>query len=106
MKISYICSPFRAETEEQKQKHVDYARKLLKDMLLFNNITIAPHLLYTQILDDSNKKDRDFAMRLCRGWVSRANTIVVGCRYGISEGMKQEIALAEKLGKKIIYLEE
>ena len=106
MKISYICSPYRSETERQKQKHIEYARELLKQNLYYDLLPIAPHLLYPQILNDNNHNERLIALDLCFKWIEKSDVIYAGCRYGISEGMKQEIALAEKLGKEIIYLEE
>lgn len=106
MKISYICSPYRAKNEEQKQKHIEYARELMRGIFYCDLLPIVPHLLYPQVLDDNDKFERIMALNLCEEWIVKSDVIYVGNRYGISEGMKQEIALAEKLGKEIIYLEE
>lgn len=52
--LYYICSPYRGATKEEVEKHIKYARKLTRAVLLHGFGAIAPHLYMTNCLDDSN----------------------------------------------------
>ena len=99
-KLVYICSPLRGDAEKNIIKAQNYCREA---MLLFPGIIpIAPHVYFTQFLDDGKSAERRAGMdagiellRLCQEvWV-----------YGManpSEGMKAEIKKAEELGIPVL----
>ena len=53
-----IESPFRANTTHSEDTHVQYALRCLADSLSRGEAPIASHLLYTQVLDDSDPQAR------------------------------------------------
>ena len=99
MKLLFISSPFR----EFRARNIEYAKSLLRDAINEGYAPIAPHLLYPQVLDDDNITERKIAMELCQELIKKCDAVWVGKKYGISQGMKLEIELARKLGKKIIW---
>lgn len=99
MKLLFISSPFR----EFQVRNIEYAKDLLKEAIDAGYVPIAPHLLYPQVLDDDNITERKIAMELCQELIKKCDAVLVGKKYGISRGMRSEIELARKLGKKIIW---
>ena len=104
MKLIYVCSPLRAETPELKTRNRDYA---ISAVLLLTTIhkmnAIAPHLYYPQFLDDSVENDRALGLALGADLMKHCDSITVFTAFGITEGMANEIKLAVKLGKKVVY---
>ena len=64
---------------------------------------LAPHLLYPQMLDDSEPEQRAIALKLGHRLLSVCQE-VWACGSRISSGMAGEIALAEKLCIPVRYL--
>ena len=92
--IVYICSPYKGD----KARNLAYARDLLKGALLSGLSPICPHLYLPQILDDDKPEEREQALRVGLELLKCCDAVIVGGRYGISEGMQKEIDLAENLG--------
>ena len=99
----YICSPYRANTEEQLQKHIEYARELTRAELLAGRCPVAVHLYMTQCLDEDKPEERSIGLAAGIGASHHCHKMVVGKRFGISEGMSGEIRTAEELGIEIEY---
>lgn len=99
MKIVYICSPYRGDTN----KHTIYARRLMERVLREGDAPICPHLYLPQVLDDSNLAEREQALRVGLELLKACDRVAVGNDYGISEGMAAEIELARELGINICY---
>ena len=97
--VSYICSPYRGDTA----RNTTYARELVKQELELGFAPICPHLYLPQILDDSKPKEREQALRVGLELLRGCDVVIVGARYGISDGMKAEIERARELGKRIHY---
>ena len=98
----YICSPYAGDVEANVANAIRYARFALSEGFM----PVVSHLMYPQVLDDSDPVQRDlglaFGIRLmesCLGglWVF-ADTDA-----DISPGMAQEIGIAEKRGMRIRY---
>ena len=107
MKISYICSPYRAKTRRQKKLHIKYAREIMYEIIYCKyTLPIVPHLLYPQVLDDNNANQRIMGLNLCKYLIERADVIYVCCKFGISKGMAGEIKYAKSLNKEIIYIDK
>ena len=77
MKKVYICSPYRAKNSAELDRNIDYAQELTRKAL-----TAGLELL----------KGCDF--------------VVVGMKYGVSEGMNREIHTAAALGIPVIDAEQ
>lgn len=97
--LAFISSPFR----NNRKRNIAYAKELMFNAIWAGYVPIVPHLLYPQVLNDKCAADRQTALCLCQELISRSDVVIVGERYGISEGMHLEIAWAKELGKRIVY---
>lgn len=101
MKLIYICSPYRGDTESNAAKARGYCRFACGQ----EAVPIAPHLIYPQFLDDDIPEEREAGMRLGTELLKRCDELwVFGDR--ISEGINAELEAAEKSGIKIRYFKE
>lgn len=96
MKMTYICSPCRGDYEKNIIKAQEYCREALLDGLM----PIAPHVYFTQFVDDEKTEERERGL-LCGLQLLRYCQLirVYGCR--VSAGMYNEIQLAGVLGIEI-----
>lgn len=99
----YVCSPLRGNVPKNLENAKDYCLRVLFET---EKMPIAPHLYFTNFLDDTSEVERalgiDFALRL----LSECDEIWVFNENGISEGMQREIDLATKLNIPIRYIGE
>ena len=98
MKRVYIASPLRGNIAANIERAKEYCRKAARHGVL----PIAPHIYFTQFLDDDKPQERDAGIRMGLELLKLCDAVYV---YGntISEGMEQEILLAESLGKEVLY---
>ena len=94
-----IESPYKGKVKQ----NVAYAQKCMRDSLLRGESPFASHLLYTQVLDDAIKKQRDMGMDRAFNWYKHADLMAVYIDKGISDGMKMGMEVAEKLGIEVVY---
>lgn len=98
MKRVFVCSPFRGDVV----RNTELARQYCRYVLLQGFAPFAPHLLYTQMLDDNAVHEREQGILAGIAWLEACDEIWV---FGEpSEGMRKEISLAEAIGKPIIKL--
>lgn len=92
-RLVYICSPYRGNVEENVKNARAYS---LKAMIEHPDVLpIAPHLLFTQYLDDNDPEQRRIGLDAGLDLLSVCDELWV---YGEpSEGMAAEIRLAEEL---------
>lgn len=92
-KLVYICSPYRGNVEQNVENARAYS---LKAMIEHPDVLpIAPHLLFTQYLDDEDPEQRRMGLSAGLDLLSICDELWV---YGVpSEGMAAEIRLAEEL---------
>ena len=96
MKI-YICSPLRGDIPKNIGKALTYCR----EVALNGDMPIAPHIYFTQFLDDSKENERELGLNFGLELIKICDELWV---YGEpSEGMKAEITLAEVLGIEVVY---
>ena len=96
MKIIYICSPLRGDIEQNIKNAQSYCR----EVILKGFVPICPHIYFTQFLDDSIESERKIGMKYGLNVLKLCDEIWI---YGEpSEGMKKEIAIAERLGIKAV----
>lgn len=98
MKKIYICSPYRGDIE----KNVANARRYCEEVLGAGHMPIAPHLYFTQFLDDEIPHEREKGLQMGLEWLAGCDEVLV-CGDTVSEGMLGEIREAYRLGIKIDY---
>ena len=92
-KMVYIASPYAGDVEH----NVEFARAACRYCIKRGNVPIAVHLLYPQILDDTDPEQREIGLKLGRCILEKCDEMwVVG--ENISPGMSAEIDEAERLG--------
>lgn len=96
--LVYICSPYRGDIKE----NVRNARAFSRFAVEKNTIPFTPHLLFPQFMDDEDKVERELAMFMNTIFLRKCQEVWVLDEY-ISEGMSEEIRLAQKYKKKIKY---
>jgi hypothetical protein len=90
----YICSPYRGNIFK-RIRNIHYARVLTKIAIKAGLTPITPHLYITQVLNDRKPKDREWGLSIGLDLLSLCDVVIVGERYGISDGMRREIKTAE-----------
>ena len=80
-----------------------YARKLTRAALDNGFIPVTVHLYLTEATDDTNPEERVRGMAAGMKILENCKYILVGDRYGISEGMKAELTFAAVKGKIMLY---
>ena len=102
MRKVYICSPYRALESTQLDRNIDYAQALTKQAIEAGLAPITPHLYMTQCLIEDRPEER--AMGLAAGieLLKICDFVIVGVKYGISEGMSAEIAAAYAAGIDVV----
>lgn len=97
--LLYVCSPYRGDTKRNKE----YARKLTRAAINNGFIPVTVHLYLTEATDDTNPEERVRGMAAGMKILENCKYILVGDRYGISEGMKAELTFAAVKGKIMLY---
>lgn len=90
MRKVIIESPYAGEIEA----NVSYARTCLAHSLSMGEAPLAGHLLYTQVLDDNNPKERRKGLMAHITWIVQADALIIYTDRGISRGMKEAINFA------------
>ena len=83
MPLVILESPFAGDVAGNEA----YARKALRDCLLRGEAPIASHLLYTQVLDDSDEEQRRKGIEAGLAWRRGAHRAVFYADRGFSAGM-------------------
>lgn len=99
--LAYICSPYRGNILE-KVRNILYAKHLTKLALQLGYTPITTHLYLTQVLNDNNPTERRQGLKAGGNILNACGTIIIGARYGVSEGMAAEIKVAK--GKNTIII--
>lgn len=97
----YICSPFRGNTSANVKMAREYCRKAYKAGYL----PLAPHLLFPQFLSDNVPEERENGMAMAKALLRRCRLIMV-CGDTVTDGMMEEIMLANRLNMPVAPLEE
>jgi hypothetical protein len=101
MKFVVLESPYAGEVSE----NVAYARRALRDCIARGEAPFASHLLYTQILNDDEREQRDRGINMNLAFIEKCDYVVAYIDRGISPGMKRAIDHAVNNGKTVIYRE-
>lgn len=107
-KYAYICSPYKDTGNSSVKDHVKFAQKACRFVYNKGYIPIAPHLYFTQFMNDDDLIEREDGLILGMEILKKCDKVFVfpyEDKYlpnGISLGMQNEINLAISLG---IYVE-
>lgn len=99
--IVYICSPYAGDVETNVQKAKRYCRFAVDK----GYIPIAPHLLFTQFLNDDNPKERQLGIFFGNAVMSKCSEVWVFGEY-ISNGMEAEIKRAKWKNYRLRYFND
>ena len=90
--IAYITAPWGADDVENTEKAAKYCREVYEAGFS----PICPLLFLPLFLNDEIPEEHKDAVDMARDLLRRANVLVV-CGRGITEPMKDDIAIAERL---------
>lgn len=101
MKKVFICSALRGDIQKNIAKANEYCRWA---MLTHGVLPIAPHVYFTQFLDDSSQAERELG--ITAGLELLRDCEELWC-FGdrITEGMTREISMAKSLGIAVRYID-
>ena len=95
----FVCSPNRGDTETNTQNARRYCRLVMEQ----GGIPFAPHLLFTQFLDENKAAERRQGLWMGREMLKLCDELWA---FGEpTEGMEMEIAQAERLGVPVCRLD-
>jgi len=100
MKVAYISGPYRAESERGVVENIRAAEAVALKYWKLRYVVICPHMntaLLGGSLPDRVWLEGDFEL------VRRSDVIVMMNTWRTSRGAIAELALAESLGKEIVY---
>ena len=102
MKKIYVCSRLAGDIENNIEKAKGYARFVVKEC---GAIPIAPHIYFTQFLDDTLPEDRAFGTMADLMLLSDCDELWY---FGdsVSQGMVREIITAKEQGISIRYVSD
>ena len=102
MKKIYVCSALRGDLEENINLARIYCEYVAKE---FGYIPIAPHIYFTQFLDDTKDNEREFGINAGLSLLSECDELWY---FGdqISRGMTDEICKAMGNGIRVQYIPE
>lgn len=103
VKKVFICSPFspKGETAEEMTEdliwNITQVQKACMYAAYKGYVPYAPHLYFTQFLDDGDREEREYGQTLGLTWLFGCDELwVIGRRIG--RGMLKEIEQSEKWG--------
>jgi len=104
-KLVVVESPYKANTKEELERNVEYARKCMEDCFNRGEYPFASHLIYTQegITDDNISEERTLGINAGLACGQFAEKTVVYLDLGFTEGMKQGIERAKKENRPFEY---
>jgi len=93
MKLIYVASPYAGDVEANRE----YAKQACRFVAEQGRAFFCGHLLYPEILNDSDPHERQMGMEMGKVILGRCDEL--WC-FGemISPGMREEIAEAQRLG--------
>lgn len=90
-----VESPYAAKTPDELARNVDYARLAMLDCLQRGEAPMLSHLLYTQVLDDTDRAQRKRGIAAGLAWlpVAEAHVFYIDLDVSRSQGVKAAQAL-------------
>jgi len=98
----FICSKYAGDIEHNVRVALALCRMALEAGLA----PFAPHLLYTQFLDDFGPVQRDLGISTGLRFMETCDVVWVYVGEGVSDGMRREVEHAQSLCKPVVILRE
>lgn len=98
-KLVFICSPLRGDYIENQNRAKEYCR----EAIMAGVIPIAPHVYFTQFLDDNVESERNLGIDSGIALLDICSEIWIYAEKGISNGMKTEIEHSKQKGLKLVW---
>ena len=102
-KLVYICGPFWAQDEEDRQRKLKKMESLSWFACTQGMIPVAPHLMYPAFLRDEDENENCYGFFCSMRLLSLCDEVWVMEDFGITEEMKFELEAARKFGCPIHY---
>jgi hypothetical protein len=104
VKRVFVASPLRAAGDFTFEGNLDLARRLCLRVVEMGNAPFAPHLLYTQFLDDDDEIHRAKGIACGETFLEVCDELWAYCfrEGGPSSGMRYEIDMAERCGIDVL----
>lgn len=102
MKKVYICSPYRNTDRAKQNRNTEYAKELTKLAINAGLAPITTHLYMTKCLNEDKPEERAAGIEAGLVLLQSCDFVILGVRYGISEGMSREIRTAKLLGIALV----
>ena len=99
-RLVYICSRYKDDPERNVQKAQEYCREAME--LWPDVLPLAPHVYFTQFLDDSVPRERAIGLAAGISLLDMCDELWVYGMQNPSEGMAAEIAYAKEHGIPIV----
>lgn len=94
----YIISRYRADTKQKIEFNREVARYFCRAVIDEGKVPVAPHLFYTQFLDDDYPDDREIGLDMGLMELRESKEFLLVVIDGvISDGMRGEIAEAGRM---------
>lgn len=95
----YVASKYAGDIATNTEAAIGYCRKVIEQGFM----PVASHLLYPQILNDSDTQERELGLAFGLALLALCDAVWV---FGdVSAGVSKEIETAKRLGKPLRYFE-
>jgi len=98
----FICSKYAGDIEH----NVEVTQALCRMAIKAGHAPFAPHLLYTQFLDEDDQCERNLGISLGLQFMEACDEVWAYVGEGVSEGLRREMKQARCLGKPVVILRE
>lgn len=98
-----VESPFAPGPLGDETTHVEYARRALAHSLSRGEAPLASHLLYPQVLADTDPRERAQGIAAGLTWARCADLTAAYIDYGVSPGMQSAIDAAQAAQQPIEF---
>jgi hypothetical protein len=96
----YVCSPYRGDIIA----NIAFAKRCCLEVIKAGKTPFAPHLFFTQFLNDDILEERERGISCGLEVLSLCSEIWVFCDK-ITEGMRAEIGYAKQYGVEVLYVD-
>lgn len=100
MKRAFVISPYAGDVT----RNVAYAQRALHYCFAAGYAPFAGHLVYPQVLNDDDPKDREFGMTSAYAFLAVCDVAFSFMDLGVSRGMRADLEAARRLKIRIEYL--
>lgn len=91
MKRVFVCSPLRGFEGRTMEQNIETAKDLCHKTVIEGHAAFAPHVLYTQFLDDNIEAERENGIQAGVKFLEVCEEMWVHTAHGITSGMQHEI---------------